>query len=307
MYLGTIILVILSLAPIVFLLWYFDHLDKNKEKKSFLFKIFLWGVVITFIAAGIEIILDTYFLDLFYLPIVKIIVSAFIFTALVEEALKYWVVKRKAYPHPAFNEYYDGVIYAVVASLGFAALENIFYVLEGGYYVAVIRTILAVPAHALFGAFMGYYMGLAHFEKDKEKERKLLSKGLLLAVLLHGIYDFLLMTESGLAIFAIPLILAMFLYIREKIAHLHMLDKLEGVRKPQKWGWKKYTKVIFGLILFTIGVLTLFSIMLVVTGDPVATASLSGLEFNVVGASGFAGIMWLLSFLLIHERKKNIS
>lgn len=307
MYIGTIILVILSLAPIVFLLWYFDHLDKQKEKRSFLFKIFLWGVLVTFIAGGIEILLDGFLLDLFYSPIIKLIVSAFIFTALVEEALKYWIVKRKAYPHPAFNEYYDGVIYAVVASLGFAALENVFYVLEGGYYVAVIRTVLAVPAHALFGVFMGYYMGLARFEKDKEKERKLLAKGLLLAVLFHGIYDVLLMTETGLAIFVIPLILAMYLNAREKIAQLHLLDKLEGVRKPTNWNWKKYTKVIFGLILFTIGILTLFSIMLVVTEDPAALASLSEVEFNVLGAAIFAGIMWLLSFLLIHERKKHIS
>jgi RsiW-degrading membrane proteinase PrsW (M82 family) len=306
MYLGTIILIILSLAPVVFLLWYFDHLDKKKEKRSFLFKIFLWGMLVTFIAGGLEIIFEMFLLDIFYLPIIKLIVSAFIFTALVEEALKYWVVKRKAYPHPAFNEYYDGIIYAVVASLGFAALENVFYVVEGGYYVAIIRAVLAVPAHALFGAFMGYYIGLARFEKNKEKEKKLLSRGLLLAVFFHGIYDFLLMTETGFALFVIPLVLAMYLNVKEKIAHLHQLDNLEGVRKPAKWNWKKYTKVGFGLILFTIGVLTLFTIMLFITGDPAAQTTFSGIEFNVLGSGVFAGIMWLLSFLLIHERKKNL-
>jgi hypothetical protein len=115
------------------------------------------------------------------------------------------------------------------------------------------------------------------------------------------------MTETGLAILTIPLVLAMFLNAREKIAHLHLLDKLENVRKPTNWNWKKYLKVIIGLILFTIGVLTLFSIIFVVTEDPVALASLSGVEFNILGASVFAGIMWLLSFLLIHERKKSIS
>ncbi|MFC1599552.1 PrsW family intramembrane metalloprotease [Patescibacteria group bacterium] len=308
MYLGTIILIVLSLAPIVFLLWFFDRLDKNKEKRSFLFKIFMWGVFVTVIAGGIEVLLDTFLLDIFYLPIIQLIVSAFIFTALTEEALKYWVVKRKAYPHPAFNEYYDGIIYAVVASLGFAALENVFYVLEGGYYVAVIRSLLAVPAHALFGAFMGYYIGLARFEKNKEKEKKLLFKGLLLAVFFHGLYDVLLMSETGYAIFVIPLVLAMYLNVREKIAHLHKLDNLTGVRLPKEWNWKRYVKVGFGLILFTIGVLTLFTIVLVATGDPTATASLSGLEFNILGSSVFAGIMWLLSFLLIHEKrtKKNL-
>lgn len=259
----------------------------------------------TFIAGGIEILLDMYLLDIFYLPIIKLIVVAFIFTALVEEALKYWVVKRKAYSHPAFNEYYDGIIYAVVASLGFAALENVFYVVEGGYYVAVIRAILAVPAHALFGAFMGYYIGLARFEKDRQKEKKLLFKGLLLAVFFHGLYDVLLMSETGFAIFVIPLVLAMYLNVREKIAHLRKLDNIEGVRKPKEWNWKRYAKVGFGLILFTIGVLTLFAILLVATGDPSAQAAVSGLEFNMLGYSLFAGIMWLLSFLLIHEKRTN--
>lgn len=303
MYLGTIILIILSLAPVLFLLWYFDHLDKKKEKRSFLFKIFLWGVFVTFIAGGIEVLLDMYLLDIFYLPIIKLIVVAFVFTALVEEALKYWVVKRKVYQHPAFNEYYDGIIYAVVASLGFAALENIFYVIEGGLYVAVIRAVLAVPAHALFGAFMGYYIGLARFEENKKKEKKLLFKGLLLAVFFHGLYDVLLMSETGFAIFVIPLVLAMYLNVREKIAHLRKLDNIEGVRKPKEWNWKRYLKVGFGLILFTIGVLTLFTLVLIATGDPVAQASISGLEFNMLGSSVFAGIMWLLSFLLIHEKR----
>lgn len=305
MYLGTIILIILSLAPVLFLLWYFDHLDKKKEKRSFLFKIFLWGVFMTFIAGGVEVLLEMYLLDIFYLPIIKLIIVAFVFTALVEEALKYWVVKRKVYKHPAFNEYYDGIIYAVVASLGFAALENVFYVVEGGYYVAIIRAVLAVPAHALFGAFMGYYIGLARFEKDREKEKKLLFKGLLLAVFFHGLYDVLLMSETGFAIFVIPLVLAMYLNVREKIAHLRKLDNIEGVRKPVKWTWKRYTKVGFGLILFTIGVLTLFTIVLLATGDQTAQAAVSGLQFNMLGSSIFAGIMWLLSFLLIHERKKS--
>lgn len=305
MYLGTIILIILSLAPVVFLLWYFDRLDKNKEKRSFLFKIFLWGVFVTFIAGGVEVLLDMYLLDIFYYPIAKLIIVAFVFTALVEEALKYWVVKRKAYNHPAFNEYYDGIVYAVVASLGFAALENVFYVIEGGYYVAVIRAVLAVPAHALFGAFMGYYIGLARFERDKEKGKKLLFKGLLLAVFFHGLYDVLLMSETGFAIFVIPLVLAMYLNVREKIAHLRQLDNVEGVRKPANWNWKRYAKVGFGLILFTIGVLTLFTLVLIATGDPIAVTAISGLEFNMLGSSVFAGIMWLLSFLLIHERKRN--
>ncbi len=156
MYVGTITLMIISLAPVAVLLWYFDRLDKKqKESRRFLWSIFLWGILITFLAGGIEYFLENTFAGLIADPMVYITVVSFLFTAVTEEGLKYLVVKKKAYDHPAFDEYYDGVIYAVVASLGFAALENVFYVLDGGMYVAVIRALLAVPAHALFGAIMG--------------------------------------------------------------------------------------------------------------------------------------------------------
>lgn len=204
MYTGMALLVLISLAPIVILLWYFDHLDKEKESRKFLWVIFLWGVFATAIAGGVEFVLDTFLVDLFYFPLIQLFVVAFLFTAVVEEALKYWVVKRKAYDHPAFNEYFDGIIYAVTASLGFAALENVLYVLEGGIYVGMIRALMAVPAHALFGVMMGYYMGLARFEKNPAKEKKLLARGLFLAILFHGIYDFLLMSGTLYSIFCNP-------------------------------------------------------------------------------------------------------
>ena len=108
-------------------------------------------------------------LDLFYSPLVKLIILSFVFVAAVEEALKYWIVRKKIWDHPAFDEYFDGIMYAVTASLGFAALENVFYVTDGGLYVGVIRALMAVPAHALFGAMMGYYIGLARFEKNPDK------------------------------------------------------------------------------------------------------------------------------------------
>ena len=153
------------------MLWYFDSLDKKqKESRRFLWDIFLWGVIVTFIAGFIEYFLAPFASSLFSQHLTQAFFVAFIVTACAEEGLKYAVVKKKTYPHPAFDEYYDGVIYAVVASLGFAALENIFYVIEGGLYIAIIRALLAVPAHALFGAFMGYYISLARFEKNPKKE-----------------------------------------------------------------------------------------------------------------------------------------
>jgi len=303
MYTGIALLILISLAPIVILLWYFDHLDKEKESRKFLWVIFLWGVFATAIAGGIEFVLDTFLIDIFYFPLIQLFVVAFIFTAVTEEALKYWVVKRKAYDHPAFNEYFDGIIYAVTASLGFAALENVLYVLDGGLYVGVIRALMAVPAHALFGVMMGYYIGLARFEKNPEKEKKLLGKGLFLAILFHGIYDFLLLSGTLYSIFVIPMLLGMFLNARRKIKHLHVLDKVKGAQMPKPFTKWNYIKTGVGMIFFTIGVLMLLTVLLFITGDPIGEELFQEIEFDVYGSSLFVGIFWLIAYAFIREKK----
>jgi Predicted membrane protein len=107
--------------------------------------------------------------------------------ALAEEFSKYIIVKYYAQPKGAFNEPYDGIMYAVMVSMGFACTENIMYVLRGGTEVAILRAFTAVPAHATFAILMGYYMGKAKFSKQP----KLLNlTGLALATLFHGAYDF---------------------------------------------------------------------------------------------------------------------
>lgn len=306
MYLVPVLLILASLAPVVFLLWYFDRLDKEqKESRRFLWKIFLWGVLVTFVAGAVEYILGVSLGGLFTDPLISLLVIAFVFVAATEEGLKYWVVKKKAYDHPAFNEYYDGVIYAVVASLGFAALENIIYVLEGGLYIAIIRALLAVPAHALFGAIMGYHMGLARFEKDKHKEGKLLRKGVFWAIFFHGLYDFLLLTSSALALFVIPMLLGMYIYVRRKIKHLHFLDKIKGAFMPPKWTVLTYIRVFIGMVFFTIGILTVFVIALYITQDPFGQDLFVDVEFSVSSSTIFAIIMWLIAFGLIREKKSN--
>ncbi len=298
----TIGLIILSLAPVALLLWYFDHLDKRKESRKFLWKIFMWGMLAAFIAGLIEYGLASYLGDLFSSSFINLIILAFVYTALIEEFAKYWVVKKKAYHNIEFDEYYDGVIYGVVASLGFAALENIFYVMEGGIYVAVIRAILAVPAHAMFGAIMGYYFGKAKFQKDKQIEKKLLAKGLLLAVFFHGVYDLLLMSESIFALLVIPMILGLYIHVRHKIKQLHFLDRIGGALEPIKWNAWNYIKAGFGLILFSVGVISLFTVILYLTNDPLGAEIFKGVDFDPVQTGVFALVMWIISFFLVYEK-----
>lgn len=304
MYLTTTLLLILSLAPVAFLLWYFDSLDKKqKESRRFLWSIFLWGIFVTFIAGFIEYFLAPFASSLFPQQLTQTFVLAFIVTACTEEGLKFAVVKKKAYDHPAFDEYYDGVIYAVVASLGFAALENIFYVIDGGLYIAIIRALLAVPAHALFGAFMGYYISLARFEKNTKQSQKLLLKGLFYAIFLHGLYDFLLLSNSSIAILVIPMILLLYINVRRKIHYLHYLDKIKNVSMPPQWTIGSIIKTFIGMIFFTLGLLTIFVIGLYVTNDPLGQDLFTTGEFSVPISATFAAISWLIAFALIREKK----
>jgi len=307
MYVSTIILFVASLAPIAILLWYFDNLDKKeKESRRFLWSIFLWGVLATFIAGAIEYLSEETFLGFFSNPLTQLIVISFISTATVEEGLKYWVVKKKAYNHPAFNEYYDGIIYTVVASLGFAAMENIFYVLEGGLYVAIIRALLTVPAHALFGAIMGYNISLARFATNKTDEKRFLRKGLLLAIFFHGLYDFLLLTSSSLALFVIPILLGLWIYLKRKIQYLHFMDKIPESKTPRKWTVWTYIRTFIGMIFFTLGLLTMLVTALYVTSDPLGQDLLT--NFSPLIALIFTAVVWAIAYALIrnYQQKNDI-
>lgn len=184
-------LLLLAVAPVFAVLLYVYAQDKyEKEPKRFLIFSFLFGAIIS-----VLIVFILYFFTGRFIPITdqfsvgQQFIQAFIVVALSEEFSKYIIVKYYAQPKKAFNEPYDGIIYAVMVSMGFACTENIMYVIEGGYQTAILRAFTAVPAHATFGILMGYFMGKAKFSNN----RFLLNMaGLFLAVLFHGAYDFFL-------------------------------------------------------------------------------------------------------------------
>lgn len=120
-----------------------------------------------------------------------IAVSVWGVIALSEETCKYLALRWLAMRRPFFNEVYDGILYGVAASLGFATLENIMYVFSegGGAGVALLRAVLSVPGHALWGVMMGYYIGRAQFAPPEQK-RGLMLTGWGLAVFWHGLYNF---------------------------------------------------------------------------------------------------------------------
>jgi RsiW-degrading membrane proteinase PrsW (M82 family) len=186
-------LLALALAPVFAIVWYVYAKDKHdKEPKRLLFLAFSIGVLSIIPALiGHQVfspygeISDNILSTAFY---------AFIVVAFSEEFGKYLFLRYVMFKKAHFNEPYDGIIYAVMIGMGFAAFENLMYVAEGGLSVAILRMFTAVPAHAIFGVTMGYWVGMAKFEPFKKN--LYLATGLLVAVLLHGAYDFFLMQTN---------------------------------------------------------------------------------------------------------------
>lgn len=210
---SVIQLIIMALAPIFTVIAYIYFKDKYEKEPTKLL------VISFFLGAIVSVIITTVFYIFFnsFLPLVdKLSVweqfkQAFFVVGFSEELSKYLIVLLFAQRHKEFNEPFDGIVYAVMVSMGFAATENIMYVLEHGVSTALLRAFTAVPAHATFGILMGYFMGLAKFKPNK---LFLNLSGLLLAIVFHGAYDFFLFIDfvPGIWIGAfVSLVLGLFL------------------------------------------------------------------------------------------------
>lgn len=186
-------LLLLAVAPVFIIILYIYFKDKyEKEPKRLLIYNFLLGAIVSIIITTVLYTVSDQFIFLNRENIFHQFIKAFFVVALIEEFSKYVIVRYYSQNNKAFNEPYDGIIYAVMVSMGFAATENVFYVLEGGYQTALLRAFTAVPAHATFGILMGYYMGKAKFSSNKIA---LNLTGLLLAIFFHGAYDFFLFID----------------------------------------------------------------------------------------------------------------
>jgi len=194
---------------VVIIAAYIYYRDKyEKEPLHLLWKALLAGAFIV-----IPVIFVERFLSLF-LPLFPGILNAayhgFVVAAFTEESFKFLALFLLFWRTNVFNEKFDGIVYATFISLGFAGVENVMYVLEYGVNTGISRALTAVPAHAIFGVTMGFYAGQARFYDKGKKE--LLKKALGMPILLHGIYDFILMTGyDWLLIFWIGFVV--FLYI----------------------------------------------------------------------------------------------
>lgn len=194
--------VIFGILPSLIWLIFYLRKDTYPEPKSMVLKIFFFGMLATLPAIFLEMAIFKGFGKLNFSPLTTLILNIFLGVALVEELLKFSVVKWRVFDHPELNEPVDAILYMIIAALGFAAGENllILFPLKSTFWhqiigVSIIRFIGATFLHALASGIAGFYIGLSFFRK--EERIKLISFGLILAILLHGFYNFSIMELKG--------------------------------------------------------------------------------------------------------------
>lgn len=197
-----------AVAPAVLLfVWIYRKDRADREPASLLIKIFVFGAISVFPVMLAELILSDLLLPFFDEGTIGyLIADNFVSVALVEEYGKMKAAKLAAWKHPAFNYRFDAILYCAVSSLGFATLENIFYVFDEGAGTAVLRAFLSVPSHMIDGLMIGYFFGLAREAETLGhhwKRRWLLLLSVLVPSVEHGIYDSCLSSDSDIAILVV--------------------------------------------------------------------------------------------------------
>ncbi|MBQ9647140.1 MAG: PrsW family intramembrane metalloprotease [Oscillospiraceae bacterium] len=193
-FLPNLVYFLAAVLPAAYLMRYvYRHDTIEKEPAGLLWSLIGMGCLAALCSGVLEGVAQ-YLLQFFVAPTSPyyVILLAFLVVAVVEEGTKLFFLKLRSWRHPAFNYRFDGLVYAVFVSLGFAALENVQYVVNYGLSVALPRALLAIPGHMSFAIFMGVWYGRAkHFENRGcyAASRRSLRTGYLTAVFLHGFYD----------------------------------------------------------------------------------------------------------------------
>lgn len=197
-------LILLAILPGIILSLFIIIQDRfDREPVKLLLKIFLLGMFATIPTIAVEAFGQNFNI---FSGILGQLFEAIVIVGFAEEFFKRLVVLRYAFYNPAFNEKLDGIVYCAIAALGFATLENIFYIVTYSASVPdiwITRGLLSVPAHMLLGVTMGYYLSLSKFCPHPAKCRSYYNKSLYIPALLHGLFDFMLMTTLPLLSLAV--------------------------------------------------------------------------------------------------------
>lgn len=201
-------LLTIALLPAIVLVVFIYKKDRTeREPVRLLLKLFGFGVLSCLPASLAEQAISALLALLgVQNPYFAVFLNAFVVAALCEETCKFLFL-RTTWRNRAFDFQFDAIVYAVTVSLGFAALENVLYVLQYGLQTGLLRAVTAVPGHAIFGVFMGYFYGyakLSDYWGRPDHTRAYLRLSVVAPLALHGLYDFLAMSMSVSDQFVLP-------------------------------------------------------------------------------------------------------
>jgi RsiW-degrading membrane proteinase PrsW (M82 family) len=223
---------LITILPSLLIVAFFVKSDRFPEPTSQIIKIFMYGLFLCIPAFLINTELGNLYANM---GISEALISSFLSAAPVEEVLKFTVLYSLVYKMKDFNEPIDGIVYGVTVSLGFATLENIYYVYFLSDYfdttsqsLAVLRSFSAIPAHGIFGATMGYFFMKYTFIKKQNN----LALCMIVPILLHGGYNYF----AG-SFFIISLLIVI-------VSWIVLLKNFSRLKKSQKKKRKEYEKKV---------------------------------------------------------------
>ena len=218
-----IIVLLLSVLPCALWLWYFSSRSLYKRAaRRVLGLTFALGALATVPALFLNLAGQSLFIDLFGHTERSHILTLLLVVGPVEELLKLLVVYFYAYRRKEFDEPLDGVIFSATAALGFAAVENVFYLARNDPALVLLRGPLSNPGHALFSALWGLGLSKAKAAPNMIGARlPIVARGFLMASLLHSLFDLLLLTADRLSVVFFALLIAvmaaLFFWVRSRI------------------------------------------------------------------------------------------
>lgn len=212
-----IIIAIIPAAIIILGIYLSDRHDREP------FKVLLFTYILGALSVIPSIIVEEILIGFNIFPsILGAFYNAFIVAGFTEEYFKRLVVLKYAYKTKYFNEKLDGIVYCVFSTMGFATVENIIYVAyryTNNPFIGLYRGIFSVPAHAVFGITMGYYLSLAKFDLNLDRKKMNMRKSLYMPIIMHGIFDFILMAElPQLTLLFVPYVIFLWVINQRKLA-----------------------------------------------------------------------------------------
>ncbi|QSS98489.1 intramembrane metalloprotease PrsW [Pontibacillus sp. ALD_SL1] len=219
-----------AVAPGFALMSFFYLKDRFDSKPfSIVFRTFVMGSLLVFPIMFIQYAFETE--DVLQYPATK----SFLLSGGLEEFFKWFIFMYAVYKQDHFEGRYDGIVYGVSISLGFATVENILYLLANGVEVAFLRALFPVSSHALFGVMMGYYLGKAKTHR-KKSSIYVVWLALVTPILLHGLYDYILeIWKSTWQYTLTPFMIILWLIALRKVKKANMVHADVIPIEQNKW------------------------------------------------------------------------